>query len=51
MNVGDSFFVETELDRGRAMCAAYSHTSTRAGQGKKFASRKQPNGFRIWRVK
>lgn len=50
MKVGESIIAKTDKERNRIMCAANGHSCTRAGQGKKFASRKVADVYRVWRI-
>lgn len=51
MEVGDSIRLGSEKERKRAVHCAWAHTQRKVGEGKRFASRKLPDGsFRIWRV-
>jgi hypothetical protein len=50
MEVGDSFVVETVQDRERVKATLWHYTRTGTGKGRKFASRKVDEGFRIWRT-
>jgi hypothetical protein len=49
MKVGDSFRVNDIDDRGRAMTSAWKFCRTKAGRGWRFVSRREIDGYRIWR--
>jgi hypothetical protein len=50
MDVGDSFLVPTKQDRERAKATIWYFTRSSLGKGRKFASRKVEEGYRIWRI-
>lgn len=50
MEVGDSFLVATKQDRERAKATLWYFTRSNIGKGRKFASRKVDDGYRIWRL-
>jgi hypothetical protein len=50
MKVGDSFMVESKLDRNRAATASFKFREYGIGMGWKFSTRKVDGGYRIWRT-
>lgn len=50
MKVGDSFSVPTEKDRQRVRATLWHYTRTGTGKGRRFATRKVNEGYRVWRI-
>ncbi|WP_323162845.1 hypothetical protein [Stenotrophomonas maltophilia] len=51
MSLGDSFRINGDNEaRKRVICAAASYRKSSHGKGKSFATRRDGDGFRVWRT-
>lgn len=50
MDLGDSFLVPGSAERNRALATAWHFSRSKLGKGRKFATRKVAEGYRIWRI-